>query len=118
MEQEVYVDMESYAVDFIAKKEKIPHSIIKLPFDSVSEGSKNVDKDALMKLLGDYDYSSLFHTIYTWCEKNITEEPDWEKHKKHFSFTVAELEIFKKQYNKFLAFDLDVVDFIETNKSL
>jgi len=117
MSEEVYVDMESYGVDFISKKEKIPHCIIKFPFDTVSLESLSVDKNAITQKLENYDYSNLLTNIYTWCQDNILPEPDWEKYKQQFSFTVAELEIFKKQYNKLIAFGIDSEEFLEENKN-
>ncbi len=40
---EQFVDMESYAIDFIATKTKIPCMILKIPFDFVSAESKRID---------------------------------------------------------------------------
>lgn len=118
MQEEEYVDMESYGIDFISKKYKIPYSIIKFPFDIVSSESLQVNKSDISELLGDFDYAQLGDKIVTWCNRNIWENAQWEKYNKHFWFTVAESEIFKKQYHKLWAFWIDFEVFFAENKDL
>lgn len=114
--EENYVDMESYGIDFIAKRYKIAHTIIKFPFDVVSEASKQVDIELLKTLLRNYNYTQLFENIRSWCHTNIQETPDWDSYKVQFGLSVAQLEIFKRHYNKLIAFWKDPKAFLEQEK--
>lgn len=118
MWEEIYVDMESYGIDYVSKKMRLPYAIIKFPFDSVSPESHKVDTDSIKQLLESYDYESLFSRVYTWCQKNIASQPHWEVYKKQFWFSVAQMHIFQKQYRKLQAFWVDPISFIEKNKDV
>lgn len=116
---EPYVDMESYGVDFIATKEKIPFIIIKKPFDVVSCESKKVDKNQIQISLQWYDFRSLFEKIDVFLDGNIWKlqiQNDLLFYKDYFRFTVWEFEIFKKNYNKFVAYEKDFQEFFDENK--
>lgn len=121
MYQESYVDMESFGVDYVATKEKIPYVIIKKPFDIVWIQSKQVNikdlKNALLKI----DFSLIIEKIQIFFKKNSISNIPWEDlwfYKDFFWFTFAEFQIFKKYYNKFRAFDRDFKKFFEDNKGL
>ncbi|MDD3646186.1 MAG: hypothetical protein PHH06_02130 [Candidatus Gracilibacteria bacterium] len=117
---EIYVDMESYGVEYICNKEQIPCVIIKKPFDVVGEKSKSVGLVELRQSLENFDYENLINYIVEWLSKNtkndILEKIDYFKN--YFKFTFSETEIFKKNFNKFIAFTLDFEDFFEKNKTL
>lgn len=119
MFEEFYVDMESYGVDYIADKEKIACMILKKPFDIVWMESKNVNLDELKVSLELFNYEILINTIQRFLlenNKNILE--NLEIYKKHFKFSFSEFEIFKKNYNKLIAYDMNFSDFFEKNKTL
>nr|MDD3720302.1 hypothetical protein [Candidatus Gracilibacteria bacterium] len=116
---EKYVDMESFGVDFIASKEKIPYIILKIPFDEVGVKSKQVDLKKLEESFLTFPYKELFDKIQNYLERNIKEvEKDLSFYKKYFKLTFSEYEILKRNYNKFLAYGLSFEDFFENNKDL
>ena len=88
--------MESFAVDFVATKEKLPFIILKKPFDFVSLDSKKVDIKAMQNSLKKLDYKSLLENIVSYLEKNKKDEINIDFYKEYFSLTFAEAEIFKK----------------------
>ena len=62
--EENYVDMESFAVEFVADKFKIPRIILKVPVDEVWDETKNFDFEKALKLLeGNIDYKLLIEKI-------------------------------------------------------
>jgi hypothetical protein len=111
--------MESFAVDFVATKEKIPAIILKKPFDFVSLDSKKVDIEAMQNSLKDIDYNFLLENIVSYLEKNTKNEENYDFYKEHFSFTFSEFEIFKKLVHRYKAIHKkDFTDFFEKNKNL
>jgi hypothetical protein len=113
--------MESYGVDFIATKEKIPFIIIKKPFDIVSSESKKVNLKQLEGSLLSFDYQNIFEKIEVFLETNRKDdkkESRLEYYKNYFHFTFSEFEIFKKNYNKFIAYKINFEEFFAKNKSL
>lgn len=119
MSLEDYVDMESFAIDFVASKEKIPAIILKKPFDFVSLDSKKVDIEAMQNSLKDLDYISLLENISSYLGQNTKNEENYDFYKEHFSFTFSEFEIFKKLVNRYKALHkTDFKDFFERFKNL
>lgn len=115
---ENYVDMESFWIDFICQKEKIPALILKKTFDIVWKESKNVNIVELQSSLKRYDYKLVLDQVREYLVKNIPQEENLLKYKQHFWFTFSEFEQFKKQRNKFIAFEYNFEDFFEENKDL
>jgi hypothetical protein len=121
MQWEDYVDMESYGVDFVCTKEKIPYVLLKKPFDIVWNESKKVDISELQRSLTSLDTLYLFQEItqfFERYEKKHIDQIDLSYYKNYFRFTFSEFEIFKKQYNKLNAYKLDFESFFEKNKNL
>ncbi len=116
---ENFVDMESYWIDFICSKEKIPYSIFKIPFDEISSNSKKVSISELEESLKKFPYEDLLLSLekYLKNQKKVR-EVDLSFYKEYFKFTFSEFEIFKKKYNKFIAFQKNFLDFFEQNKNL
>jgi hypothetical protein len=111
--------MESFAIDFVSSKEKIPHIILKKPFDFVSIESKKVDIEAMQNSLKDLDYNSLLENIVSYLDKNINETINLDFYKEYFSFTFREFEIFKKLVNRYASLHKkDFIEFFEENKAL
>lgn len=105
--EENFVDMESFWIDFICDKEKIPYIIIKKPFDLISKDSLKVNKNDLEKSLLWFDWKKLIENIREfeteddekkYIENNI--QIIKEKHK----LTFSETEFLKKAINKSIAF--------------
>lgn len=116
---EDYVDMESFAIDFVSSKEKIPFIILKKPFDFVSLDSKKVHIEAMQNSLKNLDYASLLENIVSYLDKNIKETINLDYYKQYFSFTFTEFEIFKKLVNRYKALHKkDFTEFFEENKNL
>lgn len=120
---ENYVDMESYGIDFVATKYRIPYVLLKLPFDSVWKESKKVDVEDMQERLRNINYAKIITTVKEYCdENNLDEEKKQEskllEYKNYFKFSFAENLIFIKNYNKFIAFGLEFREFFEENKEL
>ncbi len=103
---ENFVDMESFWIDFICDKEKIPYIIIKKPFDLISQESLRIDKIELEKCLLWFNYQTLIDQIQDFL--TINKKEDFEiiiyKLKQNYRLTFSETEILKKYINKQLAF--------------
>lgn len=114
---ENYVDMESYAIDFISSKEKIGCAIFKVPFDTIGVKSKEVSITDLQKSLEAFPYESLIIALEKYFDEK-EEEYDFSKIKEHFWLTFSEVEIVKKEYYKMKAFSWDFEKFYKKNKHL
>lgn len=103
--QEEFVDMESFWIDFICSKEKIPYIIIKKPFDIVWEKSKKV---SLLKLENDlkwFNYNELINKIIDFLWKNKNDfESKIKLLKEKYRLTFSETQLLKKYINKNIAF--------------
>lgn len=116
---EEYVDMESYWLTFVSNKSKIPIMLIKIPFDIVSTASNNVDIKDLIDRLDNVNYWNILLWIKELLLNNkLSNYNDLSYYKPFFGFTFSEFEIFKKNYNKFLAYWLSFEDFFDINKEL
>lgn len=113
---EDFVDMESFWIDFVCSKKKIPFIILKIPFDTISEASKKVDISEIKALMQSFDITQLISELQKFFSFH-TEEKSFEKYKKYFLLTFAETEILKKNYYKFQAFHIDFEAFFEKNKA-
>lgn len=116
---EIYVDMESFWVDFVSTKEKIPYIILKIPFDSVWEDSKKVELKELENKFLNFPYKELINSVKKYTEKNSKKEiENLDFYKDFFTLTYSETEILKRNYNKFIAYNLNFKEFFENNKDL
>lgn len=106
MWDEHFVDMESFWIDFICDKEKIPYIIIKKPFDIVSKDSLQVSKDELEKSLQWFPYENLINQIENFLFQNKKEsfENSIQKLKDSYRLTFSETQILKTHINKNIAF--------------
>ncbi len=115
---EKFVDMESYWIDFVSTKEKIPYIILKVPFDIISKNSKYISLEDLEIKFSNVPYKNLIEKIKDFLDKNKKEEIDFSMYFSKYKLTFTEKEIIKRNYNKFLAYNLDFLDFFEKNKDL
>lgn len=113
---EDFVDMESFWIDFVCSKKKIPSIILKIPFDTISETSKKVDISELKEAMQSFDVSQLISELQKFFSFH-TAEKSFEKYKKYFLLTFAETEILKRNYYKFQAFHIDFEAFFNENKA-
>lgn len=104
--EEDFVDMESYWIDFICDKEKIPYILIKKPFDIVSKNSKKVDLEELKNSFKDLDYDKLLLLIEEFFNKEIwlNYENEIALLKEKFRLTFSETNILKNYINKKISF--------------
>lgn len=104
--EEDFVDMESYWIDFICDKEKIPYILIKKTFDIVSEKSKKVDLEEIKNSFKDLDYDKLFLLIEEFFNKEIwlNYENEIALLKEKFRLTFSETNILKNYINKKISF--------------
>lgn len=116
---EKFVDMESFWVDYISSKEKIPYIILKIPFDEVWLESKQVNMKKLEEAFLAFPYKRLFEKINNYLERNIKKDIiNLDYYKDFFKLTFSEFEILKRNYNKFVAYWLKFEEFFEENKGL
>ena len=119
---EDYVDMESFTIDFVCTAEALPYIILKQPYDNVSENSMKLKAKDMQDCLTQFDYAKLMREIEVFLEKNQNPhktlwEIDLENTLEIYTFTHAETQIWKKNYNKLIAYKIDYWDFFNTNKS-
>lgn len=114
---EVFVDMESFWIDFVAAKEKITMMILKIPFDTIWSKSKDVSLDVLKQKMETFPYSRLISNLEAFFEKSPTEY-DFTKIKKHFDLTFSETEIVKKNFYRIQALGWDFEKLYKKNKDL
>lgn len=108
-----FVDMESFWIDFIADKEKIPYIIIKKPFDLISKDSLNVSKNELENCLIWFDYKKLLNEIekfILYLENKNDFEEDIKYLKELFKLTFSQTEILKKYFYKQKALNKNIID--------
>lgn len=103
--EESLVDMESYGIDYIAEKEKIPYIMIKKPFDIVSNGSKNVNISDIEKMLNSCDLKALIEKIQDFHDQKSSQNYDYEIQilKEKHRLTFSESQLLKKFFNKEIA---------------
>lgn len=116
--EESLVDMESYGIDYIAEKEKIPYIMIKKPFDTISSGSRNVTISDIEKILNGCDLKLLFEKIQDFHTKKSSKNYDHELQilKEKHRLTFSESQLLKKFFNKELAHgkkDTDITNILE-----
>lgn len=115
LQEENFVDMESYGIDFVCSKYHIPFSIFKIPFDEVSKKSLQVSKKDLQENINHFSFWELLEKLKFFFSSQ-KEEIDFSPYFNNFSFTFSEKEILKKLYYKFEALGLDFENFFKENK--
>lgn len=113
LSEENFVDMESFWIDFICDKEKIPYVIIKKSFDFVSKDSKKVSIKDLENVLKWFDGEYVINKIKDFWEKNKKNTLLEEKIlslKEKFQLTFSETEFLKKYAHKKIAFQYDIME--------
>lgn len=66
----VYLDMESYGIELVCQKFRIPRIYLKVPIDGTEEETKNFDREgALEKLRDNIDYHKLIKSLLDFAEK-------------------------------------------------
>lgn len=118
LQWEDYVDMESFWINYVASKESLPVILIKKPFDIVWSKSNNVSIEELKNSLKSFDYERILTQIRKYLENNKKDLIDLDYYKTYFKFTFSEFEIFKKNYNKMIAYKVDFDSFFEENREL
>jgi nucleoside phosphorylase len=118
MGDELFVDMESYGVDYVATKMKIPVLILKVPFDRVSTESQNVKITDIEQKLDFVDYKDMLLRIEEYLMKNVSKGVSLQKYINELNPTFSEREILKREYHRFQAFDKDFQLFFQENKLL
>lgn len=119
LNSENFVDMESFWIDYICEKEKIPYIIIKKPLDIISDKSKNVNIKDLEYSLRWFNYHELINNINTFLNnnKNINNNEIILELKQKYKLTFSETELLKKYINKCVSFWEDI-NFIDKNDLL
>jgi len=120
LNNEKYVDMESYWFEFVTDKFKVPRIIIKVPFDKIwTKETTSFDKKVLEKLMLQVDYEALIKEIIWFLDKYKKEEIDLEKYHSHYKLTFSEKQILQKLYFRYTSLKWEDFDsFFEKNSSL
>lgn len=120
LQDENFVDMESYWFELVCDDFKIPRIILKVPYDEIwSSETTEYDKYKLETLLKQIDYNKLTEEILRFLEKNKKDEVDFKQYFEHYKFTFSEKLIFEKLYYKYLSLVWENFDkFFEENKTL
>lgn len=115
---ENYVDMESYWIEFIANKYRIPRIMLKLPADKIGEKLDYKLLTNACEKLWNIDYNNLFTKIKEYLSSN-TQNRNFDYIKDKYRFSYAEFEIFKNKINKYEALaKQDFWDFFNKNCNL
>ncbi len=120
LQDEKYVDMESYGFEFVCDKFKIPRIIFKIPYDSIwTTETTNYDKNKLIEKIKQIDFENLINQITNFLDKHKPKVIDFEKYFSHYKFTFSEKLIYEKFYYKYLSLVWNDFDkFFENNKDL
>lgn len=120
-----FVDMESYGIDYVCEKEKIPYAILKIPFDIVSQASHHVNKEDIESNILHLDYEVIFSKIEHYFSTPWNNIPDINNIltliKTKYRFTVSEIELLKKLIFKKLAFGIsqeEIISFLLNSEKL
>lgn len=116
---ENYIDMESYWVEFISDKFKIPRILLKVPVDKVGFETRNFNRKKALELLWEnIDYKKLLDDIILYL-KESPKKGELTKYFDYYRMTFSEKVIFEKLYNEYKVFWWDNFDdFFEKNNDL
>lgn len=119
LEDENFVDMESYGLEIVCDSFKIPRVFIKLPVDKVWKETINFDFEKAKTLLEkSIDYDLLLSQIISYLEKQKPEE-NLDLYFDFFDFTFSEKQIFKKLYSRYKSLvKTDFSYYFEKNKQI
>ena len=118
-EESSIFDMESYWLEFVLEKFKIPRIFIKVLIDEIWNETINFDKKEALDILSkSINFEELISSVSQYCENNF-EKKDFEYIKKHFRLSFCEYEILKKKIYKFETLKKsDFWEFFKKNKNL
>lgn len=112
LENEKYVDMESYGFEKVCDSFSIPRMILKLPVDKVGKQTVDFDFEAAeIALRRHIDYKVLLEKITQYVQNHFTigkwkyqqHYDEFDFYKSHFGFTFSENEIFKRLYFRYIS---------------
>lgn len=120
LQDENFVDMESYWFELVCDDFKIPRIILKVPYDEIwSNETTEFDKDKLEKVIKQIDYNKLIEEIVRFLDKYKKEEINFSKFFEHYKLTFSEKLIFENIYYKYTSLVWNDFDnFFEKNKEL
>jgi len=115
--EELFVDMESYAVEYVCESYKIPRLILKVPIDKVWAETNNFDISKALSLLGkNIDYADLIERCHMHIS-NLKPKININKYLDYYKFTFSEKIILEKYIHKYSSLSQDDFDdFFEYNK--
>ncbi len=105
LEEEDFVDMESYWFEMVAEKYNIARLILKVPVDKIWEETKNFDFDKAKKFLKEnIDYEKLVEKIWGFLDTSFQPSTleERELYFKKLNLTASQKVIFERLYNKYL----------------
>lgn len=102
LQDENYVDMESYWFELVCDDFKIPRIIIKAPFDEIwSKETISFDKNQALDKLKQIDFEKLIEKIVEFLDKYKKKDHNFDKYYSHYNLTFAEKLIFQKIYFRY-----------------
>jgi len=116
---ENYVDMESYWVEFVCDRFKIPRIILKVPTDQIWIETEFFDKDKALKFLWEnINYEKLLNEVILYLDK-LPKKDILDKYFGFYNMTFSEKNIFEKLYNEYKIFSKNsFYSFFENNRNL
>lgn len=100
---ENYVDMESYWIELVCDSFCIPRLILKVPVDKIWKETEEFSFEKAKKLLwNNINYELLFSNIRVYLD-SLDDEKNFEKYFSYYRFTFSQREIFKKLYYRFIS---------------
>lgn len=98
---ENYVDMESWAIEFVVNKYRIPRIILKVPIDKIWTETNNFDyKEALNKLKNNIKYKDILEKIFNYLQ-DIPKANNFNYLEERYKFSYQELLILKQKISKY-----------------
>lgn len=119
IQEENYVDMESYAIEKVCEHFRVPRIILKVPVDKIWYETKNFNIKNAQKLL---DEHINFEKLFLMIEKYLEKLPQKSHNKTYYSshrFTVSEKVILEKYIAKYESLSGENYEnFLQKHKSL
>ena len=119
LENENYVDMESYWVEKVCDNFKIPRIILKIPVDKIWDETKNFDFNlAKILLASNINYNMFLNKIIIYLD-SLDKKEDLSIYFEYYKFTFSEKIIFNNLYYKYSSIIWeDFLNFFNENKIL
>lgn len=117
--EELYADMESYAIEKVCQHFNIPRVIVKIPYDIPGEETRRFNyKEAKSYMQSVLEELDIFGPLWKYCRDTLSHH-DWEKYTHIYHFSVSENIIFEKLFHAYMSLSAwKFEDFYQEHKNL